>query len=114
MGGTAQTAQRFDVKDASLAARGRLRIEWAEKSMPVLRQIRERFASEKPLKGVRLSACLHVTSETANLARPLAAGGAALLLSPSNPPSTQRDVAASPVAADAISPLAFHGERQPP
>jgi adenosylhomocysteinase len=110
MGGTAQTAQRFDVKDASLAGRGRLRIEWAEKSMPVLRQIRERFASEKPLKGVRLSACLHVTSETANLARTLAAGGADLVLCASNPLSTQDDVAASLVADDGISVFAIKGE----
>ena len=70
------TAAGHDVKDRSLADRGRLRIEWADRTMPVLRQIRERFAREKPLSGVRLSACLHVTTETANLARTLAAGGA--------------------------------------
>jgi adenosylhomocysteinase len=110
MAGTAQAAQRFDVKDASLAGRGRLRIEWAEKSMPVLRQIRERFKSEKPLKGVRLSACLHVTSETANLARTLAAGGADLVLCASNPLSTQDDVAASLVADDGIAVFAIKGE----
>jgi adenosylhomocysteinase len=110
MGDTAQTAQRFDVKDPSLAGRGRLRIEWAEKSMPVLRQIRERFAREKPLKGVRLSACLHVTSETANLARTLAAGGADLVLCASNPLSTQDDVAASLVGDDGISVFAIKGE----
>ena len=69
-----------DVKDLGLAARGKTRIEWADASMPVLRQIRERFEKEKPLKGVRLSACLHVTSETANLARTLTAGGADLVL----------------------------------
>src|SRR6185369_1033154 len=108
--GTAQTAQRFDVKDASLAGRGRLRIEWAEKSMPVLRQIRERFASEKPLKGVRLSACLHVTSETANLARTLAAGGADLLLCASNPLSTQDAAAASLVADYGLAVYAIKGE----
>jgi adenosylhomocysteinase len=110
MGDTAQTALQFDVKDPSLAGRGRLRIEWAEKSMPVLRQIRERFAREKPLKGVRLSACLHVTSETANLARTLAAGGADLVLCASNPLSTQDDVAASLVADDGISVFAIKGE----
>ena len=110
MGNTMQTAARFDIKDASLAARGRLRIEWAEKSMPVLRQIRERFAKEKPLQGVRLSACLHVTSETANLARTLAAGGADLLLCGSNPLSTQDDVAASLVADDGIAVFAIKGE----
>ncbi|MGH9367458.1 MAG: adenosylhomocysteinase, partial [Thermoanaerobaculia bacterium] len=75
-----ETAVRHDVRDLSLAEKGRLRIEWADSSMPVLRQIRERFAREKPLSGVRLSACLHVTTETANLARTLAAGGADLVL----------------------------------
>src|SRR6185436_15247475 len=110
MAGTAQTAQRFDVKDASLAGRGRLRIEWAEKSMPVLRQIRERFAKEKPLKGVRLSACLHVTTETANLARTLAAGGADLLLCASNPLSTQDAAAASLVADYGLAVYAIKGE----
>src|SRR6476660_4208425 len=110
MSNSVQTAPRFDIKDASLAARGRLRIEWAEKSMPVLRQIRERFAKEKPLRGVRLSACLHVTSETANLARTLAAGGADLVLCASNPLSTQDDVAASLVADDGISVFAIKGE----
>ena len=69
-----------DVRDLSLAPEGKLRIEWADASMPVLRQIRERFEKEKPLAGTRLSACLHVTTETANLARTLAAGGADLLL----------------------------------
>ena len=110
MGNSAVTAQRFDVKDPSLAGRGRLRIEWAEKSMPVLRQIRERFAKEKPLAGMRLSACLHVTSETANLARTLAAGGADLVLCASNPLSTQDDVAASLVADDGIAVFAIKGE----
>jgi adenosylhomocysteinase len=110
MGKTAGTVQRFDVKDPSLAARGRLRIEWAEKSMPVLRQIRERFEKEKPLSGVRLSACLHVTSETANLARTLAAGGADLVLCASNPLSTQDDVAAALVADDGIAVFAIKGE----
>jgi adenosylhomocysteinase len=99
-----------DVRDLSLAEKGRLRIEWADRTMPVLRQIRERFAQEKPLAGVRLSACLHVTTETANLARTLAAGGADLLLCASNPLSTQDDVAASLVADDGISVYAIKGE----
>ena len=110
MGKTAVAAQRFDIKDPSLAGRGRLRIEWAEKSMPVLRQIRERFEKQKPLSGVRLSACLHVTSETANLARTLAAGGADLVLCASNPLSTQDDVAAALVADDGIAVFAIKGE----
>ena len=84
-----------DVKDLSLAEAGRKRIEWAERDMPVLRAIRERFAKEKPLAGMRMSACLHVTAETANLARTLKAGGADLVLVASNPLSTQDDVAAS-------------------
>jgi len=69
----------YHVKDMDLAPAGRLRMEWAEREMPVLRQIRQRFAKEKPLKGVRMSACLHVTTETANLAWTLAAGGAVLI-----------------------------------
>src|SRR6266496_2528206 len=101
---------RHDVKDLSLAPRGKTRIEWAEASMPVLRLIRERFEKEKPLKGVRLSACLHVTSETANLVRTLAAGGADLVLCASNPLSTQDDVAASLVADDGIAVFAIKGE----
>ena len=103
-------AERFDVKDRSLAAKGRARIEWADGSMPVLRQIRERFAKEKPLAGVRLSACLHVTTETANLARTLAAGGADLILCASNPLSTQDDVAASLVEDHGIAVYAIKGE----
>jgi adenosylhomocysteinase len=99
-----------DVKDRALAERGKLRIEWADRTMPVLRQIRERFAREKPLKGVRLSACLHVTTETANLARTLAAGGADLVLCASNPLSTQDDVAASLVVHDGIAVYAIKGE----
>ncbi len=110
MGTSVQTAPRFDIRDRALAGSGRLRIEWAEKSMPVLRQIRERFAKEKPLAGVRLSACLHVTSETANLARTLAAGGADLVLCASNPLSTQDDVAACLVADDGIAVFAIKGE----
>ena len=98
------------VKDLSLAERGRRRIEWAEAEMPVLRQIRERFEREQPLKGVRLSACLHVTAETANLMRTLKAGGAELALCASNPLSTQDDVAASLVEHFGISTFAVKGE----
>jgi adenosylhomocysteinase len=105
-----ETAARHDVKDLSLSEKGRRRIEWADGSMPVLRQIRERFAREKPLQGVRLSACLHVTTETANLARTLQAGGADLVLCASNPLSTQDDVAASLVVDDRISVYAIKGE----
>ena len=108
---TATTAGiKHDVKDLGLAARGKDRIEWADASMPVLRQIRERFEKEKPLKGVRLSACLHVTSETANLARTLTAGGADLLLCASNPLSTQDEVAASLVADYGVATFAIKGE----
>jgi adenosylhomocysteinase len=99
-----------DVKDLSLAKKGRDRIAWADASMPVLRQIRERFEREKPLKGMRLSACLHVTTETANLARTLAAGGADLVLCASNPLSTQDDAAAALVAEYGISVYAIKGE----
>jgi adenosylhomocysteinase len=99
-----------DVKDLALAAGGKQRIEWAERDMPVLRAIRERFAKEKPLKGMRMSACLHVTAETANLARTLQAGGADLVLVASNPLSTQDDVAASLVADYGIATYAIKGE----
>src|SRR5260370_36305063 len=92
---TAATAPRSDVKDLKLAAHGKKRILWADTDMPVLARIRERFGKEKPLKGMRMSACLHVTAETANLARTLKAGGADLVLIASNPLSTQDDVAAS-------------------
>jgi adenosylhomocysteinase len=98
------------VKDFSLAAVGKQRIEWAERDMPVLRAIRERFAAEKPLAGMRMSACLHVTAETANLARTLVAGGADLLLCASNPLSTQDDVAASLVQDYGIAVYAIKGE----
>ncbi len=84
-----------DVKDLSLADAGRKRVNWAERDMPVLRAIRERFEKEKPLAGMRMSACLHITAETANLAKTLKAGGADLLLCASNPLSTQDDVAAA-------------------
>ena len=103
-------AKNYDVKDLGLAARGKTRIEWADSQMPVLRSIRERFAKEKPLKGLRLAACLHVTSETANLARTLAAGGADVVLCASNPLSTQDDVASSLVEHDGISVFAIKGE----
>ena len=99
-----------DVKDISLAAKGKLRIEYAEQEMPVLRLIRERFAKEKPLKGVSLAACLHVTTETANLAITLKAGGADVFLCASNPLSTQDDVAASLVADHGIATFAIKGE----
>ena len=99
-----------DVAELNLAPGGRYRIDWAEQEMPVLRQIRERFAKEKPLKGVRVSACLHVTTETANLVRTLQAGGADVVLSASNPLSTQDDVAASLVVHDEIPVYAIKGE----
>ncbi len=105
----ATAAAKHDIKDPGLADKGRLRIEWAERTMPVLRQIRERFAKEKPLAGVRLSACLHVTTETAALARTLAAGGADLVLCASNPLSTQDDAAAC-LAEDGIAVYAIKGE----
>jgi adenosylhomocysteinase len=100
----------YDIKDIQLAEKGRLRIEWAEKSMNVLRTIKERFEAEKPLKGLRLSACLHVTTETAALAKTLKAGGADVVLCASNPLSTQDDVAASLVADDEIPVFAIRGE----
>jgi len=100
----------YHVSDLSLAAKGQLRIEWAEKSMPVLRLIRERFAKEKPLKGVRVASCLHVTTETANLMETLKAGGAELRLCASNPLSTQDDVAASLAKNSKIGIFATRGE----
>jgi adenosylhomocysteinase len=100
----------FDVKDLSLAPKGALRIEWARREMPVLRLIEERFDREKPLRGVRLAACLHVTTETANLMRTLKAGGAEVVLCASNPLSTQDDVAASLVGDLEIPVFAIKGE----
>src|SRR5919199_1297905 len=100
----------YDVKDIGLADEGRKHIEWAETEMPVLRLIRERFERERPIEGLRLSACLHVTSETANLVRTLAAGGADVVLCASNPLSTQDDVAASLVAHENIPVYAIKGE----
>ena len=99
-----------DVRDLKLAAAGRLRIEWADRTMPVLRQIRERFASEQPLKGVRIAACLHVTTETGNLMRTLVAGGAEAALCASNPLSTQDEVAAALVAEYGVPTFAIKGE----
>jgi len=103
-------AIEHDVKDLSLATGGRYRIEWAEQEMPVLRSIRERFAKEKPLQGVRMAACLHVTTETANLMHTLQVGGAEIVLCASNPLSTQDDVAASLVANYEIPVYAIKGE----
>ncbi|WP_457623999.1 adenosylhomocysteinase [Persephonella sp.] len=100
----------YHIKDLSLADKGRLRIEWAEKEMPVLRQIKQRFESEKPLKGVTIAACLHVTTETANLMITLKAGGADVYLTASNPLSTQDDVAAALVKHFDIPTFAIHGE----
>jgi len=99
-----------DVKNLDLAPAGRLRIEWAEREMPVLRRIRERFAQDNPLTGVRLSACLHITTETANLARTLQTGGAEVVLTASNPLSTQDDVAAALVSYYEIPVFAIKGE----
>jgi adenosylhomocysteinase len=105
-----QKTASFDVKDRALAAQGRLRIEWADRQMPVLRSIRERFAREKPLRGQRLAACLHVTSETANLARALKEGGAEVALCASNPLSTQDETAASLVEHYGVGVYAIKGE----
>lgn len=99
-----------DITDIELATGGRYRIEWAGQEMPVLKQIRERFEKEKPLAGVRISACLHVTTETANLMQTLHAGGADVVLTASNPLSTQDDVAASLVAHNEIPVYAIKGE----
>ena len=100
----------YDVKDLRLAPQGRMRIEWAEESMPVLRLVRKRFAKERPLRGVRIAACLHVTTETANLMQTLQAGGADIRLCASNPLSTQDDTAASLVAHDHLPVFAVKGE----
>src|SRR3954469_277286 len=107
---TTATRAGHDVKDAKLAPPGKKRILWADRDMPVLARIRDRFAKEKPLRGLRLSACLHVTAETANLARTLRAGGADLVLVASNPLSTQDDVAASLVQDFGISVYAIREE----
>ena len=100
----------FEIKDPKQAEGGRLKIEWAEREMPVLRLIRERFIKERPLQGIRVSACLHVTTETANLMRTLQAGGADIVLTASNPLSTQDDVAAALVNIFEIPTFAIKGE----
>jgi adenosylhomocysteinase len=100
----------YDIKDAKLAEGGRRRIDWAEREMPVLRLIRERFTRERPLQGMRIAACLHVTTETANLARTLHVGGAEVVLTASNPLSTQDDVAAALVSHFEIPTFAIKGE----
>src|SRR5438552_3325801 len=97
------------VKDVSLVKSGRQRIEWADTEMPVLRRIRERFTRERPLKDLRVAACLHVTTETANLMRTLVAGGAQVRLCASNPLSTQDDVAAA-LVEEQIAVFAIKGE----
>ena len=102
--------KKCDVKDLSLAPKGKLRIEWADNQMPVLKSIKERFSKEKPLEGVRISACLHVTTETANLMRALKEGGADAVLCASNPLSTQDDVASSLVQDYDIPVFAIKGE----
>ncbi|HVB75169.1 MAG TPA: adenosylhomocysteinase [Ktedonobacteraceae bacterium] len=106
------TTTKGDVKDIFLAARGKDRIEWAAKEMPVLRLIRERFSKDQPLKGVRMSGCLHITTETANLAITLKAGGADLVLCASNPLSTQDDVAAALISEYGIPTYAIKGEQE--
>jgi adenosylhomocysteinase len=104
------TTRRYDVKDLALAGEGKRRIEWADRQMPVLAAIRDRFEREQPLAGYRIAACLHVTTETANLMRTLKAGGADVVLCASNPLSTQDDVAAALVEEYDISCFAIKGE----
>src|SRR5881409_362982 len=104
------TTKRYDVKDLALAPEGVRRIAWADRQMPVLAAIHERFEREQPLSGYRVSACLHVTTETANLMRPLKAGGADIVLCASNPLSTQDDVAAALVEEFDVSVFAIKGE----
>src|SRR3989442_5395367 len=104
------TKLNADVKDLNLAEKGKKRIEWASRSMPVLELIRKRFSKEQPLKGLRVSACLHVTTETANLITTLRDGGANVVLCASNPLSTQDDVAASLFKDYGISVFAIKGE----
>ena len=101
--------KNYDVKDMSLAEAGRRRIEWAYREMPVIKLIRERFANEKPLQNIRIAGCLHITTETANLALTLKEGGAALILCASNPLSTQDDAAAA-LVDDGIPTNAIKGE----
>src|SRR3989442_8076430 len=104
------TTKRHDVKDLALTPEGVRRIEWADRQMPVLAAIRERFERERPLAGYRVAACLHVTTETANLMRTLKAGGADVVVCASNPLSTQDDVAAALVELYDISCFAIKGE----
>src|SRR5690349_6023664 len=104
------TKVNYDVKDLKMAPQGKKRILWADGDMPVLARIRERFAKEEPLAGLRMSACLHVTCETANLIRTLQAGGAEVVLIASNPLTTQDDVAASLVQDFGISVCAIREE----
>ena len=104
------TVIQYDISDIELASQGKQRIEWADREMPVLRLIRDRFRKERPLEGVKIAACAHITTETANLARTLKAGGAESLLIASNPLSTQDDVAASLVADWSIPVFAIKGE----
>ena len=103
------TAQKSDIANPALAAEGKKRIEWAGRNMPVLQQIKARFEKEKPFNGVRISACMHVTTETANLMRTLKAGGAEIALCASNPLSTQDDTAAALVHEYGISVFARNG-----
>src|SRR5512135_350317 len=105
-----KTRPMHHVRDLGLAPQGKNRILWADRDMPVLQEIRARFEKEKPLKGKRMSACLHVTAETANLMRTLKAGGAELVLVASNPLSTQDDVAASLVQDFGLSVFAIREE----
>src|ERR1700678_2209134 len=110
---TATTKLAGDVKDISLAEKGKRKIEWANQQMPVLQLIRKQFIKDQPLKGVRMSACLHVTSETANLAITLRDGGADVVLCGSNPLSTQDDVAAALIKDYGIATYAIKGEDNP-
>src|SRR5918911_400148 len=107
---TTETSTRGHVKDETLADKGKVRIEWADATMPVLAKIRERFEREQPLAGVKIAACLHVTTETANLVRTLKAGGASVALCASNPLSTQDDVAAALNVHYDIPTFAIKGE----
>ncbi|MGZ6839253.1 MAG: adenosylhomocysteinase, partial [Frankiaceae bacterium] len=100
---------KHDITDLSLAERGRARIDWADRNMPVLREIRERFAKERPFEGIRVAACMHVTTETANLMRALGEGGAEVHLCASNPLSTQDDTAASLVSDFGVPVYARNG-----
>ncbi len=110
---TTEVLRKGDVRDYGLADKGKVRIEWADSTMPVLRMIRERFLDEQPLKGIRIGACLHVTTETANLVRTLKAGGAEVYLCASNPLSTRDDVCATLAVHEEIPVFAWYGEDLP-